>query len=184
MPPSPDWSSHVLRFWFDEAGADRWFNKDPAFDETVRQRFLGLHEALSAFEDDRLLATAATARAAVIVFDQMSRNMFRDTPRAFATDARALGLAQEAIARGFEAGLSKDERLFLYLPFEHAEDAAAQAQAVRLIGMLEDADLVKWAEAHRKIIDRFGRFPHRNRVLGRSSTPEELEFLTQPGSSF
>jgi uncharacterized protein (DUF924 family) len=184
MLPSPEWSTDVLRFWFDEAGADRWFSKDAPFDETVRQRFLGLHETLSEVSDDSLLVTAPIARAAVIVFDQMSRNMFRDTPRAFATDARALRLAQEAISRGFEAGLTKDERLFLYLPFEHAEDVAAQAQAVRLIGMLGDPDLTKWAEAHRKIIDRFGRFPHRNRVLGRSSTSEEVEFLTQPGSSF
>jgi uncharacterized protein (DUF924 family) len=181
---SPDWSADVLRFWFDESGPDRWFSKDPVFDETVRRRFLALHEALAACPSAPLLGDARTALAAVIVFDQMSRNMFRDTARAFAMDSRALSIAQEAIDRGFEAGLTKDERLFLYLPFEHAEDAAAQARCVALIATLGDAELTKWAEAHRSVIDRFGRFPHRNRVLGRTSTPEETEFLTQPGSSF
>jgi uncharacterized protein (DUF924 family) len=102
-----------------------------------------------------------TALAAIIVFDQMSRNMFRDTPSAYAADRRALSIAQEAIARGFDVGLSKDERMFLYLPFEHAEDAEAQARCVTLMATLDDPELVKWADAHRSIIVRFGRFPHR-----------------------
>jgi uncharacterized protein (DUF924 family) len=178
------WSNDVLQFWFGESGPDQWFNKDPAFDETVRQRFFSLHEALTSSEIALFLTDPHTALAAIIVFDQMSRNMFRDTPRAFAGDPRAFSLAHEAIARGFEAGLTKDERMFLYLPFEHAEEPQAQARCVALMATLNDPELTKWAEAHQSIIDRFGRFPHRNRVLGRTSTLEEIEFLKQPGSSF
>ena len=181
---SPEWSNDVLNFWFVEAGSDRWFDKNAAFDDTVRQRFHELHEAIATGDFDFLIAGPRTALAAVIVFDQMSRNMFRETPNAFAFDARALTVAKEALARGFDAGLTKDERMFLYLPFEHAEDAEAQARCVTLMATLDDPELAQWAEAHRRIIDRFGRFPHRNRVLGRTSTAEETEFLTQPGSSF
>ena len=179
-----DWVGEVLRFWFAEIAPAQWFKKDPAFDADIRGRFLALHEALVARADDELVADAQTALAAVIVLDQMSRNMFRDTPRAFAADPKARRLAEAAIARGFDSGLSKDQRKFLYLPFEHCEDRAAQARAVALTTSLGDPDLVKWAQAHRAIIDRFGRFPHRNAILGRVSTPEEIEFLKQPGSSF
>jgi uncharacterized protein (DUF924 family) len=178
------WSNDVLKFWFDEAGSDRWFKKDATFDDTVRRRFSALHEALTTSDNDLLLVDPPTALAAVIVFDQMSRNMFRDTPRAFATDPRALSIAEKAIARAFDAGLTKDERMFFYLPFEHAENAEAQARCVTLMAALDDPELTQWADAHRRIIDRFGRFPHRNRVLGRISTPEETEFLTQSDSSF
>jgi uncharacterized protein (DUF924 family) len=133
---------------------------------------------------DELSADPRIALAAVIVLDQMSRNMFRGTARAFAADPQALRVAEAAIAGGFDAGLSKDQRRFLYLPFEHCEDRAAQARAVALMASLDDPDLVKWAQAHRAVIDRFGRFPHRNGILGRPSTAEEIEFLKQPGSSF
>jgi uncharacterized protein (DUF924 family) len=114
----------------------------------------------------------------------MSRNMFRDTPRAFATDGLAMWIAQAAIAQGFDTTLTKDERSFLYLPFEHAEDAKAQERCVALMAALRDPELTKWAQAHKDIIERFGRFPHRNEILGRQSTEEEIEFLKQPGSSF
>jgi uncharacterized protein (DUF924 family) len=181
---STGWSNDVLNFWFGEAGPSRWFNKDAAFDDTVRQRFHALHEALATCDKDLLIADPRTALAAVISLDQMSRNMFRGTPGAFAADARALSIAQDAIARGFDAELTKDERMFLYLPFEHAENAEAQARCVTLMATLNDPELTEWAEAHQRIIDRFGRFPHRNRVLGRASTPEETEFLTQPESFF
>jgi uncharacterized protein (DUF924 family) len=127
---------------------------------------------------------AHTVLAAVIVLDQMSRNMFRDTPRAFSADAKALRLAKAAVARGFDDDLTKDQRLFLYLPFEHSEDRRSQARSVALISSLGDAELQKWAEDHKAVIDRFGRFPHRNGVLGRVSTREEAEFLQQPDSSF
>ncbi len=130
------------------------------------------------------LADAQTALAAVIVLDQMSRNIFRDTPRAFASDPQALWVAEAAIVRGFDAGLTKDQRMFLYLPFEHSEDRQSQARSVALTASLGDPELQKWAEAHRAIVDQFGRFPHRNGVLGRISTPEETEFLKQPDIDF
>jgi len=178
------WANDVLKFWFDEAGSDRWFAKDASFDDTVLRRFRAVHEALATCDNALLLVDPRTALAAVIVLDQMSRNMFRDTPSAFATDGRALTIAQQAIAKEFDVALSKDERMFLYLPFEHAENAEAQERCVTLMATLDDPELVKWADAHRRVIVRFGRFPHRNRVLGRTSTPEETDFLLQPDSSF
>jgi uncharacterized protein (DUF924 family) len=184
MTVPEDWVDDVLRFWFEETRPKQWFEKDGAFDAQVRRRFLALHEALAAQPNEALLQNARTALAAVIVLDQMSRNMFRATSRAFATDAKALELADAAIALAFDGGLTKDQRMFLYLPFEHAESRAAQARSVALMGGLGDPELTKWAEAHKVVIDRFGRFPHRNAALGRASTPEELEFLKQPGSSF
>jgi uncharacterized protein (DUF924 family) len=181
---SDDWVGDVLTFWFDETKPEQWFKKDPAFDTGVHRRFLALHEVLAAYISEALFADARTALAAVIVFDQMSRNMFRDTARAFATDPQAFWIAQGAIAKGLDTGLTKDERMFLYLPLEHAEDRRAQEHCVLLMATLGDPELTKWAEAHKAIIDRFGRFPHRNSILGRPSTPEEIEFLKQPGSSF
>jgi uncharacterized protein (DUF924 family) len=120
----------------------------------------------------------------VIVLDQFSRNMFRSTPRAFANDAKALSITQKALAKGFAGALSSEEQLFLYLPFEHQENVDAQARSVELISALGDPELTKFAQAHKDVIDRFGRFPHRNGILGRTSTAEELEFLKGQGSSF
>jgi uncharacterized protein (DUF924 family) len=182
--PKDGWVGDVLKFWFEETEPDQWFEKNPTFDARIRERFLGLREALVSRGIDVLLADARTALAAVIVLDQMSRNMFRDTARAFAADPRALRVAEAAIARGFDAGLTKDQRTFLYLPFQHAEDRPSQARSVVLMASLGDPELQKWAEAHRVIVDRFGRFPHRNRVLGRISTSEETEFLKQPDAYF
>ncbi len=178
------WVYDVLRYWFEETRPQQWFEKDEAFDAEVRRRFLVLHETLAGRPVASLLGEPRTALAAVVVFDQMPRNMFRGTPRAFATDAKALELAEAAIARGFDRGRTTEERMFLYLPFEHAEDRAMQARSVELVAALGDSELTKWAEMHKVVIDRFGRFPHRNAVLGRPSTPEEIEFLKQPGSSF
>jgi uncharacterized protein (DUF924 family) len=182
--PKDGWVAEILKFWFEQTEPNQWFEKDPTFDASIRQRFLGLHEILVPRGNNGLLADAQTALAAVIVLDQMSRNMFRDTPRAFAADPQALRVAQAAIVRGFDAGLTKNQRLFLYMPFEHAEDRHAQARSVALMASLGDPELQEWAEAHRKIVDRFGRFPHRNGILGRISTPEETEFLKQPDSYF
>jgi len=182
--PKDGWVEDVLKFWFELTKPDQWFEKDPTFDASIRQRFLGSHEILMSRGSDGFLVDAQTALAAVIVLDQMSRNMFRDTPRAFAADPQALRVAEAAIVRGFDAGLTKDQRMFLYLPFEHAEDRQAQARSVALTASLADPELQKWAEAHRTIVDRFGRFPHRNAVLGRRSTPEEIEFLKRPDSYF
>jgi uncharacterized protein (DUF924 family) len=189
VPQSPmisedAWVGEVLNFWFEETEREQWFAKNPAFDATIRERFLGLHEVLVSRGNAGFLVDAQTALAAVIVLDQMSRNMFRDTPRAFAADPLALWVAEAAIVRGFDAGLTKDQRMFLYLRFEHAEDREAQARCVELMTSLGDPELQKWAEAHRAIVDRFGRFPHRNAVLGRISTAEETEFLKKPDSSF
>ena len=177
------WVGEVLKFWFEESEPSQWFVKDPRFDASIRKRFRGLYEMLVCCGNHGLLADAQTALAAVIVLDQMPRNMFRGTPRAFAADTQALRVAETALVRGFDAGLTKDQRLFLYLPFQHAEDRQLQARAVALTASLGNPALLKWAEAHRAIVDRFGRFPHRNGVLGRNSTPEETEFLKEPDSS-
>ena len=178
----PAWVSEVFGFWFSELAEADWFRKSDAVDALIRERFLGLHGALLAGG----VADAAprVTRAAIIVFDQFSRNMFRGTARAFAADPLALQLARSAVAKGVDAGVTKNERLFLYMPFEHSENAADQALSVDLIATLDSAELMRYAIAHRDIITRFGRFPHRNAMLGRISTPEELEFLTQPGSAF
>ena len=173
-----------MKFWFEQTEPHLWFKEDPTLDATIQDRFLDLHENLVARGNNGLLANARTALAAVIVLDQMSRNMFRGTPRAFAADTQAIWVADAAIDRGFDTGLTKDQRMFLYLPFEHAEDRRSQARSVALMASLGDPEWQKWAEAHKAIVDRFGRFPHRNGILGRISTPEETEFLEQPDSSF
>ena len=178
-----DWVGDVLHFWFEENAPKRWFEKDDAFDRTLRARFLAVHASVAALPSEACLTDAETALAAVIGCDQFPRNMFRGTPRAFATDAKALALAESAIALGFDARVPEVRRQFFYLPFEHAEDEQAQARSVALFAPLGE-EYLRWAQAHKAIIDRFGRFPHRNAILGRTSTPEEIEFLEQPGSSF
>jgi uncharacterized protein (DUF924 family) len=182
--PKNGWVADILKFWFEETEPDQWFEKDPTLDARIRERFLGLHELVVSHGNNGLLADAQTALAAVIVLDQMSRNMFRDTPRAFAADPQAISVAEAAIARGFDARLTKDQRMFLYLPFQHAEDRQLQGRSLALMASLGDPELLKWADVHKAIIDRFGRFPHRNGILGRISTPEENEFLKQPDSNF
>jgi len=182
-PPSRTLPSidDVLSFWFADPG--RWWKKDPAFDAEIRDRFLALHDAVERGERDDWLETPRGALAHVIVLDQFSRNMFRDSARMFESDARALGAARRALERGFDRGLSGDERMFLCMPFMHSEDIADQDRCVGLFGSALQGYL-RYAEQHRDIIRRFGRFPHRNALLARQSTPEELEFLKQSGSSF
>jgi len=177
------WVRDVLAFWFDELGAAHWFGKSDAIDARIRHRFGPLHE--------RIVSDAGTdvdgprhVLAAVIVVDQFSRNMFRGTPRAFAADHIGRRLARHAIERGFDASMAPAERMFLYLPFEHSEDRGDQALAVRLIGQLGNEEWTRYALAHQSIIDRFGRFPHRNAVLGRTSTSDELALLEDPLGSF
>jgi uncharacterized protein (DUF924 family) len=181
---TPDWATKVLHFWFGGISREQWFKRDTALDEQIRARFLSVHDLVSAMPDEKLLSDPRSTLAAVIVLDQFSRNMFRGTPRAFASDAKAFAIAEAAIAKGLAASLSKDELLFLYLPFEHSEAHAAQLRCVELMSTLGDAELTRYAQAHCDIIQRFGRFPHRNEILGRASTAEEIEFLKQPGSSF
>ncbi len=179
----PQWVAAILDFWFREVGPKRWFAKNDDLDRQIRSRFGQLHGQLPD-DDATLLGAPQAALAAVIVLDQFSRNMFRGSPRAFASDPQARRLASEAVARGLDRDLGPEERLFLYLPFEHSEDREDQARAVDLISKLGNDDWTIYAEAHRKIIDRFGRFPHRNAVLGRPSTPDELELLKDPMGSF
>lgn len=185
----------VLSFWFGEPGSpghgkprDEWFRKDATFDAEIRGRFLALHACAALGERDRWRADPASLLALVIVLDQFSRNLHRDDPRAFSQDALALDCAQQMIARGWDAALLPVERQFAYLPFEHAEDPAMQDRSIALFSALaafpETKGLGEWAEKHRVVIRRFGRFPHRNAALGRESTAEEIAFLAQPGSGF
>jgi uncharacterized protein (DUF924 family) len=170
----------VLAFWR-EAGPDRWYERDDAFDAVIRTRFLATYEAAAADERSDWETTAEGALALVIVLDQFPRNMFRDDPRAYAADPLARAVADRAIARGFDQQVDRGERLFFYLPFEHSEEAVDQARSVTLHRALGDADSLKWAQLHADIIARFGRFPHRNAVLGRETTPDEQAFLDGGG---
>ncbi|MEP7061359.1 MAG: DUF924 family protein [Betaproteobacteria bacterium] len=181
----------ILAFWFGpapHAARDAWFRKDPAFDTAIRERFgAAIDKALAGAYGDWCV-TAHGALARVLLLDQFTRNVFRDSAKAFAGDARALATAQDAIARGFETALDPFERWFLYLPFEHSEDAGVQRRALEYFGALAREPGFEgpfdYAQRHAAIIERFGRFPHRNAALGRTSTAEELEFLRHPGSSF
>jgi uncharacterized protein (DUF924 family) len=173
----------VLDFWFSEIPEADWFRKNDALDAVIRERFLLLHEEL-VMRGGKLDAAPRETLATIIVLDQFSRNMFRGTAKAFATDALALKLACGVVDGGLDAGFSKNERLFVYLPFEHSEQLSDQQRSVTLFRALQDEELLKYAIAHHDIIARFGRFPHRNGILGRTSTPEEIEFLQQPGSAF
>ena len=181
----------VLEFWFGAVphrSRAVWFGKDPAFDAEIRARFGATVAAAldGAFED--WSATAHGTLARVIVLDQFTRNMFRATPRAFSGDALALAVATEAVDAQRDRELDRYERQFLYLPFEHSEAVAAQDRAIELFGALAretgDDSLLLWAQRHADIVRHFGRFPHRNDILGRASAPEELAFLKEPGSRF
>jgi uncharacterized protein (DUF924 family) len=179
----PSWVGEVLDFWFLEIGTARWFAKDATIDDEIRARFLALHERILAGRAGDH-ATPRAALASVVVLDQFSRNMFRGSPRAFAADPLARRLARETIAQGLDTSLTNEERAFLYMPFEHSEEREDQALSCELFGRLGNDYWTEYAQAHKVIIDRFGRFPHRNAVLGRESTPEEIEFLKDPKSSF
>jgi len=191
MPDFPE----VLAFWFGppdspELGRPRkcWFEKSALFDAGIRSRFLRLYERAAAGELGAWQRTPLSALALAIVLDQFPRNMFRGEARAFASDALASRVARGIAGSGFDALLRPVERWFAYLPFEHAEDLAAQRRSLALFGGLaqhtESAGTLDYARRHYEIIARFGRFPHRNAILGRESTPEEIEFLKQPNSSF
>lgn len=180
----PAWVGAVIRFWLEETPAEARFKRDEALDAEIERRFSAVHAEVGAATLDEAVASARRALSSVIVLDQFSRNMFRGSPKAFASDSKALAVARKAIASGFDQEFDKYGRLFLYLPFEHSENLVDQERSVALIAGLGDAELDRYAVAHLDIIRRFGRFPHRNAVLGRNSTPDELEFLERPGSSF
>ena len=172
--------SAVLAFWR-TAGSDKWFDTDGAFDAEIRTRFLGSYEAAVSGDLNCWEETPEGALALVLLLDQFPRNMFRGTPRAFAADPLARAIADRAIARGFDKRVPKPEQLFFYLPFEHSEDPADQERSVALCRNSGDAEALKWAELHADVIRRFGRFPHRNPILGRASTPAEEAFLASGG---
>ena len=178
-----DWAAEVLGFWFDELGESRWFARDEALDATIRNRFLATYEQLLKMGPGEF-GTPRQALAAVIALDQFPRNMFRGTARAFAADAVARDVARSAVAEGFDSALTPAQRLFMYLPFEHSESVDDQALAVRLIEPLGNDGWTLYARAHQTLIERFGRFPHRNAILGRASTPEEEEALKGPMGAF
>lgn len=174
----------LLSFWFAPGMSERWFAKDPAFDAELGRRFGTLAAAAARGELDRWADTARGALALVLLLDQLPRNLHRGKPAAFSQDARARAVAGAALAAGFDAELTPPERQFLYLPFEHSEDPADQDRAVELFQALGDPEQLHWALRHQEVIRRFGRFPHRNAILGRPSTPEEEAFLAGPDSGF
>lgn len=190
-------STTILAFWFGEpiqtpSYAERrslWFGKDPDLDQEIGDRFLDTYRQAAAGELDHWQQNPLDCLALVIVLDQFSRNLFRQQAQSFATDSKALSIAQGAIAQGFDQQLHPVHRIFLYLPLEHSEDRAIQQESVTLFQRLAEAypelnDTYDYALRHQRVIEQFGRFPHRNVALGRESTPDEQEFLKQPGSSF
>ncbi len=174
----------VLRFWFEESEPAQWWKKDDAFDRLIIERFSQVHFRATRCELFEWRATAKGRLAEIIVLDQFSRNMFRGSPLSFAYDSLALALSQEAIAAGAEGQLSQIERNFLYMPFMHSESLKIHDVAMDLFSKNGIDNSLDYEIRHRKIIEQFGRFPHRNAVLGRTSTVEEIEFLKQPGSGF
>lgn len=177
-------AEEILHYWFDELQPRDWWRKDEAIDRAIATRFGATLQAAVAGE---LFAWRDTPRgrlAEIIVLDQFSRHIHRDTPAAFAADPIALVLAQEAVRAGADRALHGAEKAFLYMPYMHSESPAMQAIALRLFDQPGLEDNLKFAHAHKDIIDRFGRYPHRNAILGRASTPQEIAFLQQPGSGF
>lgn len=176
--------SDILHFWFTELTPKQHFVKDVALDEAIRTRFGATLEAAARCELFAWRATPEGRLAEVLVLDQFSRNVYRDTPRAFAQDALALVLAQELVASGLDRRLPTEQRVFAYMPYMHSESALVHAQAIELFSQPGLENNLDFERRHKAIIDRFGRYPHRNAVLGRVSTAEELAFLSEPGSAF
>lgn len=185
----------ILEFWFGapnlpDYGKERsfWFTKNLEFDRQLRDRFLPIYTQAAGGELDNWQDLPQSCLALLLLLDQFPRNMFRGTPQSFATDTKALAVANNAVAKGFDRDLLPVQRWFIYLPFEHSENLADQQRCVELFATLTgDPDSTKtidYALRHKAVIERFGRFPHRNKILGRETTPQEAEFLKQPGSSF
>jgi uncharacterized protein (DUF924 family) len=174
----------VLHFWFTELTPKDHFAKSTALDDTIRTRFGATLESAARCELFAWRATAEGRLAEILVLDQFSRNVYRDSPRAFAQDALALVLAQELVASGQDRSLPLAQRSFAYMPYMHSESAIVHAQAVQVFAQSGMEDTLRYELRHKEIIDRFGRYPHRNATLGRASSAEELAFLGEPGSSF
>lgn len=174
----------VLDFWFKELTPKQWFTKDEELDLVITKKFLSIHTQASQCELNHWRETIEGRLAEIIVLDQFSRNIYRDTPQAFAQDNLALALAQEAIASGEDNSLSDQQKAFLYMPFMHSESLTIHEQAVELFNKPGLETNLEFELKHKVIIEQFGRYPHRNNILGRTSTKQELDFLTQPNSSF
>jgi len=174
----------IIQFWYTEIPTRNWFIKDLAFDTMLEERFGAIHRQAGAGELSSWRQNPLGQLAEIIVLDQFSRNLYRHQAKAFAYDGQALALAQTAIAMGTDLNLSDPQKSFIYMPFMHSESAAIHQQAVTLFNQLGLEESYNFELKHKKIIDRFGRYPHRNEVLHRLSSPAELEFLSQPGSSF
>ena len=174
----------ILHFWFEELTAKQHFVKDAALDEAMCARFSDTLAAAARCELFAWRATAEGRLAEIIVLDQFSRNVYRDTPRAFAQDALALVLAQGLVASTQHRSLPEAQRVFAYVPYKHSESALVHTQASELFTQLGNQDNLNFELRHKAIIDRFGRYPHRNAILGRTSSAEELIFLSEPGASF
>ena len=174
----------IIKFWFEETKPEQWWKKDKAFDTLLVEQFSDLHTRASCCELFEWREYPEGRLAEIIVLDQFSRNMFRDSAQAFAHDAMSLTLSQEAIACEADQALTPVQRSFLYMPFMHSESLLIHEVAVELFRKNGIQNNLDFEFSHKKIIERFGRYPHRNKVLGRPSTTDEIEFLTQPGSSF
>ena len=185
-------AQEVLDFWFGVPGSPEhgsrreiWFRgRTPEFDQEIRDRFMDAHERAADGELDELMATAQGCLALFILLDQFPRNMFRGSPRAFATDAKALAIAKHAVAQGFDDEATEIERTFFYLPYEHSEELEDQETVVRLADKIDGEEFTKFAIEHRDLIARYGRFPHRNAILGRANTPEEEAYLADDPQTF
>jgi uncharacterized protein (DUF924 family) len=173
-------AKQIVSFWT-KAGEKRWYKKDPAFDQKIHEEFLVTHQAAAMEKLGAWEAEPEGALALLLLLDQFPRNMFRGSARAFANDPQARAIAARAIKRGFDKKVPAGLREFFYLPFEHSEDLADQEKCLKLFRATKHKDNLHWAKVHHDIIKRFGRFPHRNEILGRSSTPEETAFLEEGG---
>jgi uncharacterized protein (DUF924 family) len=174
----------ILSFWFEEITPRQWWVSAEDFDQLIASRFGALHAAAARCELYEWRESAAGRLAEIIVLDQFSRNIYRNQPQAFSNDGLALGLAQSAVAARADQSLNATQRAFLYMPYMHSESPAIHTVALELFSHPEMENNLDFERRHKAIIDRFGRYPHRNTILGRASTPEEIEFLKTPGSSF
>ncbi|MEM8834078.1 MAG: DUF924 family protein [Pseudomonadota bacterium] len=181
-----DIQQDIINFWFEETQPPQWFQKDEKFDQEIQQRFGNAYQQAVTGEFDDWKQTAEGALAFCILLDQFPRNMFRDTPQAFATDAKALAVSKYAVEQGLDQQLEQKKRWFLYLPYEHSEDLADQQKSVDLFAEMKEENPIAYdyAVRHKDVIDQYGRFPHRNKILGRDNTPEEEKYLSQDGAGF
>ncbi|MCJ8277790.1 MAG: DUF924 domain-containing protein [Bdellovibrionales bacterium] len=175
-------SNDIIQFWFEEIESKQHWVKDPAFDQMIKERFFDIHEQARQSALYQWRETALGRLAEIIILDQFSRNMYRDTPQAFSQDPLALALSQEAVRIGADKELTKSQAFFLYIPYMHSESVTVHEEALKLFS--QEGFSNEFEIKHKVIIDRFGRYPHRNKILGRTSTEEEIEFLKEPSSSF